>query len=235
MNGIFLSYSSKDREFVSNIACNLLSNNFPVWFDIWNMELGDSLLEMINSGITNSFFLILFMSKSSMKSKWVRKELKSALSERKHSSINKIFNSIIKEVLNANAVISLSINRNGNIDFHADYQNPTDLLKTSESQGTTYKKLLCVAFDLSLLINYSKNSFYKFVYHDGVLEGIDDRIKVRFINLVKSLSQKYDLQYILTLIDSDLPKGYPNIINEEDICLKLNDKDNTGKLFLHSF
>ncbi len=162
-------------------------------------------------------------------------ELKSALKERKHSSINKIFNSIIKDILNTNALISLNINRLGNIEYNADYQNPADLIKTSEAQGTTYKKLLCVAFDLSTLINYSEKSFYKYVYHDGVLEGLDDRIKVRYINLVKTLCEKYNLQYILTLIDSDIPKDTPNIISESEICLKLNDKDNNGKLFLNSF
>jgi uncharacterized protein YydD (DUF2326 family) len=95
--------------------------------------------------------------------------------------------------------------------------------------------LLCVAFDLSTLINYSQNSFYKFVYHDGVLEGLDDRIKGRYIKLIKSICKKYDLQYILTLIDSDIPKDNPEIIDENEICLTLSDKDNNGKLFLNSF
>ena len=157
--------------------------------------------------------------------------LKDALSERKHSNINKIFNSIIKEILDTNALISLKLNNHGNIEFNADYQNKVDFLNTSESQGTTYKKLLCVAFDLSLLVNFSDKSFYKFVYHDGVLEGLDDRIKIRYIKFVKELCEKYDLQYIVTLIDSDLPKDMPNLIEENDICLRLNDKDNNGKLF----
>lgn len=161
--------------------------------------------------------------------------LKDALSERKHSNTNKIFNSIIKEILDTNALISLKLNNQGNVEFNADYQNKVDLLNTSESQGTTYKKLLCVAFDLSLLVNFSDKSFYKFVYHDGVLEGLDDRIKIRYIKLVKELCEKYDLQYIVTLIDSDLPKDMPNLIEENDICLRLNDKDNNGKLFLNSF
>ena len=81
--------------------------------------------------------------------------LKESLSERKHSSINKVFNSIIKEILDTNALISLKLNNQGNIEFNADYQNKTDLLRTSEAQGTTYKKLLCVAFDLSILVHYS--------------------------------------------------------------------------------
>lgn len=161
--------------------------------------------------------------------------LKESLSERKHSSINKVFNSIIKEILDTNALISLKLNNQGNIEFNADYQNKTDLLRTSEAQGTTYKKLLCVAFDLSLLVHYSDKSFYRFVYHDGVLEGLDDRIKVRYIKLIKEYCDIYDLQYIITLIDSDLPKDAQALIEDKDICLRLNDRDNLGKLFLNSF
>lgn len=161
--------------------------------------------------------------------------LKKALTERKHSSINKIFNSIIKEVIDTNALISLKLNNQGNIEFNADYQNKTDLLQTSEAQGTTYKKLLCVAFDMSLLVNYSNNSFYKFAYHDGILEGLDDRIKIRYINHIKEVCSNNDLQCIITLIDSDLPKDNIDLITNEEICLKLNDQDSNGKLFLSSF
>ena len=161
--------------------------------------------------------------------------LKDSLNERKHSNINKVFNSIIKKIIDTNALISLRINKQGNVEFDADYQNKTDLLKTSESEGTSYKKLLCVAFELSLLVNFSNHSFYRFAYHDGVLEGLDDRIKILYIQLAKDFCKKYNLQYIVTLIDSDLPKDDLSIIKEEDICLELTDKDDSGKLFLKSF
>ncbi len=162
-------------------------------------------------------------------------EIKQALKERKHSEINKIFNSIIKTILDTNALLSLNVNKQGNVDFSADYQNKTNLLETSESQGTTYMKLLCVSFDLAILIKYSNKSFYKFAYHDGVLEGLDDRIKECYIEMVKDVCSQYNLQYILTLIDSDLPKTNTEIISDDEICLKLHDNDNDGKLFLNSF
>ena len=195
-------------------------------------------IELIRNKLKAIDNSIIIENKIEEKKKIVKtkiEELKAELNRRKHSNINKIFNSIIKEILDTNALISLKLNNQGNIEFSADYQNPNDLIKTSEAQGTTYKKLLCVAFDLSLLINYSDKSFYRFVYHDGVLEGLDDRIKIRYINLVKNICSKYDIQYILTLIDSDLPKENKDIITDNDICLKLNDKDDSGKLFLHSF
>jgi uncharacterized protein YydD (DUF2326 family) len=165
-------------------------------------------------------------------------EIRTAINSRKHAEINKIFNSIIHDVLGTNAVISIKLNKQGNVEFDANYLNPADLASTSEAQGTTYKKLLCMAFDLSLLIHYSKDSFFRFVYHDGILEGLDNRIKIRLLDKVKQLCEEYNIQYILSLIDSDIPtyptgESYP--ISADEICLELNDKDESGALFLHSY
>jgi len=164
--------------------------------------------------------------------------LTNAITLRNHAEINKTFNQIIHDILGTNALISITQNGQGNIEFDASYQNPDDLNSTSEAQGTTYKKILCMAFDLSLLIHYSKSSFYKFVYHDGILEGLDNRIKLRLLEKVKSICSQYDIQYVLSLIDSDIPTlndGSKYIFNQNEICLELNDKDDSGKLFLQSF
>jgi uncharacterized protein YydD (DUF2326 family) len=164
--------------------------------------------------------------------------IREAVNKRNHADINRIFNSIITDILGTNALISIVQNKQGNIEYSADYQNPSDLNTTSEAQGTTYKKLLCMAFDLSLLIHYSKKSFFRFVYHDGILEGLDNRIKIRLLNKVKSICEENDLQYVLSLIDSDIPtdeKGEKFIFTDTEICLELNDRDDSGKLFLHSF
>ena len=53
---------------------------------------------------------------------------------------------------------------------------------------------------------YSARSFYRFVYHDGALEALDDRKKINFLSVVRKICEDYKLQYILTIIDSDLPK-----------------------------
>ena len=164
--------------------------------------------------------------------------IRDAVNKREHAEINRIFNNIIYDILGTNALISIQQNKQGNIEYSADYQNPADLLTTSEAQGTTYKKLLCMAFDLALMIHYRNRSFFRFAYHDGILEGLDDRIKIRLLNKVKSICEEYDLQYILSLIDSDIPvdeKGEKYQFTSDEICLELNDSDDSGKLFLHSF
>ena len=95
-----------------------------------------------------------------------------------------------------------------------------------------------MAFDLSIMTFYSSHSFYKFVYHDGALEALDDRKKILFIDYVRKMCKELNLQYIMTLIDSDLPKDKSNKIvafTDEEITLTLHDKDDSGKLFKRSF
>jgi hypothetical protein len=42
MTGIFLSHSSKDKAFVCKLAIDLVNQGMPVWFDAWELEMGDS-------------------------------------------------------------------------------------------------------------------------------------------------------------------------------------------------
>jgi len=166
-----------------------------------------------------------------------KEDIQKEIGRQKHAELRRIFNQIIVDVVGTNAIISIKQNDQGNVEYSAEYQN-LQQISTSEADGTTYKKLLCAAFDLSLLIHYSSNSFFRFVYHDGIFEGLDDRIKVRLLDSVKSICQQYNIQYIVSMIDSDIPKTqdgtlYP--IQPSEICLQLNDRDDNGKLFKQSF
>ena len=89
MAGVFISHSSRDKVLISRIAVDLALEGIPVWFDSWEMELGDSLYERIFDGIDQSTFLIVALSESSVQSKWVKKELNAALSkeEKLHQKI----------------------------------------------------------------------------------------------------------------------------------------------------
>ncbi|WP_321429407.1 DUF2326 domain-containing protein [uncultured Methanolobus sp.] len=166
------------------------------------------------------------------------KEINVSIDEQKHAEIRKTFNHIIKSILNVNALLSLSLNKYGNIEFDARIQNPESLDITSEDDGASYRKLLCIAFDIAILIYYSDKSFYHFAYHDGSLEALDDRKKIKYVSIINKICADYDLQYILTAIDSDLPRNeYGDVIpfSESEICLKLHDRDDSGKLFKRSF
>ena len=154
-----------------------------------------------------------------------------AIAEQCHAEIRKVFNRIIGDVLSTNGLISVAMNKAGNVEFVGDIQNPKSLAVTDEAGGTTYKKLMCMAFDIVILIVYSKASFYRFVYHDGALETVEDRKRMLFIQMVRRVCSEYGLQYIMTLIDSDLPMDETGKVvpfPDAEICLRLHDKDDSG-------
>ena len=80
-------------------------------------------------------------------------------------------------MLGEEAIISITPNKANNFEFEAEIVNTGKI--TSQSKGTSYKQVLCAMFDLSILKVYADKPFFKFVYHDGILEGLDDRKKIQ--------------------------------------------------------
>ena len=76
---VFISYSSKDANFVDQLATALVANRVHIWLDKWEMQVGDSLLDKIQSALTTSDYLLVVLSKASVESEWCKKELKAGL------------------------------------------------------------------------------------------------------------------------------------------------------------
>lgn len=75
MNSVFISYSRKNREFASRIAFDLKSRGLNVWFAQWGLKVGESLTKKIGDAVQSQDYLIIVLSKVSVKSEWVMKEL----------------------------------------------------------------------------------------------------------------------------------------------------------------
>jgi tetratricopeptide (TPR) repeat protein len=76
---IFISYSHHDRGFVKRLAHDLKAVGLTVWWDEWEIRVGDSIIEKISQGINGSAYLAVVLSPHSVKSNWVQRELGSAL------------------------------------------------------------------------------------------------------------------------------------------------------------
>lgn len=81
---IFLSYSSADKPFVARLANDLRAGRVRVWFDQWELKVGDSLTQRIQAGIAESSWLAVVLSKNSVNSEWVKKELAAAQAKELH-------------------------------------------------------------------------------------------------------------------------------------------------------
>jgi hypothetical protein len=75
----FLSHSSLDKPFIRQLASDLKANGIQVWLDEQNIKVGESIPEKISQGLAESDYFLLAVSKNSVASEWVKKELNSAL------------------------------------------------------------------------------------------------------------------------------------------------------------
>ncbi len=151
----------------------------------------------------------------------------------KYTAIRNTFAEIVNQILQAPALISIKQNSMGNVDFVYSFDDGT-----AKDRGFTYGKLLCVAFDLAILINYRKESYYRFIYHDDAFANEDNRIKNRLLQVIRNVCEKHDLQYLCSVIKDELPRDETGMFvnfSIEEIVLRLHDKDDSGKLFLMSF
>ncbi len=148
------------------------------------------------------------------------------------STIRIFFSEIVEEVINRKALLSVSPNREGHLDFRVEILDESGNT-TSADRGHTYRKLLSIAFDMALLRSHLDQKFPRFVYHDGVFESLDDRKKENLLAVVHDYA-KLGIQSVITLIDSDLPprteKEGP-VFSADEIVLTLHDETEQGRLF----
>lgn len=126
---IFISYSRKDKDFVAKLAKDLKDSGISIWLDIWKINIGDSFRKKIyEEGISKSDYLLIVLSKDSIKSNWVKDELNAGLV--KEMSKKKIF--VLPVVLNIpNSKIPLSIADKKHANFRENYSDGLlELLKT---------------------------------------------------------------------------------------------------------
>ncbi len=153
-------------------------------------------------------------------------------SNTRYINIRNYFSEFAMSVLNYPAIISIHKNKNNNVEYSYKIGD------TRKGEGHTYKKMLCVVFDLAILAEYSNESYFKFVYHDDVFSNQENKIRVKLLKLLRIYCDKYNIQYILSIIKDDLPRdenGNPIEFSKDDIILELHDKDDSGKLFKTSF
>lgn len=76
----FLAHSSDDKPIVEAIGSWLhKEKGLDIWIDSWSLSPGDSLVGEIGNAIKSSDRLLVFLTPSSVTSKWVQKELATGL------------------------------------------------------------------------------------------------------------------------------------------------------------
>lgn len=77
----FISHASEDKdEFVREFVNRLLKLGYLTFYDEYSIKLGDSIVEKLNEGISNSQVFIIVISPNFLKKKWTNKEFNTIFS-----------------------------------------------------------------------------------------------------------------------------------------------------------
>lgn len=76
MPTVFLSHSSKDKTIARQLASDLTEYGHRVFFDEWDIKVGDCIVTAIEQGIVHAEFVVILLSPNSVESQWVEREWK---------------------------------------------------------------------------------------------------------------------------------------------------------------
>lgn len=159
-------------------------------------------------------------------------EAQSADNNSLFSTIRLYFSEIIEDVIAHKALLNVRVNVEGHLEFRADILDDAGKA-TSAGLGHTYRKLMCIAFDLAVLRAHLDVKFPRFVYHDGVFESLDDRKKANLLAVIREYAG-LGVQPIITLIAADMPPAAENegpVFTPDEVVLTLHDEGPEGRLF----
>ena len=75
MINVFISHNSKDKPVARQIAKVLIHHGIKPWIDEAEINVGDSLTEKIRDGLDNVDYVLALISKNSVDSEWVKREI----------------------------------------------------------------------------------------------------------------------------------------------------------------
>lgn len=123
----FISHASEDKDdIVRDLADALKENGFEVWYDEFELKIGDSLRKKIDNGLSKSRFGIVIISPSFVKKNWTEYELNGMVAKEMdgHKVILPIWHKISKdEVLKFSPTLSDKIALNTSIHTIQDIIN----------------------------------------------------------------------------------------------------------------
>lgn len=201
---VFISYSTKNENLALNIYNECKSLDIDVWFAPKSIKIGESYTSTINKAIKNSNFFILILSKQSMESYHVLKELGLAVKNKKkilpikidYSDINEDFEYLLE-----------------NIQWHI-------LLETDDKdfqyEIRNFLNLLILNNKLYISSSNNSNTIKQKEMFNLVLGNIDEDIERYLVEAIAIDSQYYSEE----------------LSGQFDICLDWYQEDNSIYIFV---
>lgn len=125
---VFISYSHADRNFVDLLTSRLQADNIGYWRDEKDLLVGDVVDKAISDGIQRNTLFLVVLTPSSIKSKWVSRELDEAAHEAVENQ--KIILPVVAEGLGV-AEVPARIRRVKCAVFSGDFESAYAILRRS--------------------------------------------------------------------------------------------------------
>lgn len=128
---IFISHASEDKPFAKKLSTDLKDNGFEVWLDEWEIRVGDSITEKIESGLKKADYLIVVLSDNFIKKNWPMRELRASIMKQASSGKKFILPVKIDDQPMPELLSDILY-----ADFRTDYNSGLDKLVFSISQDS---------------------------------------------------------------------------------------------------
>lgn len=79
MASVFISHRGVDQDAAERLAMELRNRGHVVWLDTWKINIGESIVERVNEGLSDSSYLVLCYSDAGSTSPWMSREWMSTL------------------------------------------------------------------------------------------------------------------------------------------------------------
>jgi hypothetical protein len=79
MSNVFISHRSDDNLAAEQLAQDIKQSGHNTWLDIWEISLGDSVIQKINEGLQGATYVVVCYSSQGIESSWMSREWMSTL------------------------------------------------------------------------------------------------------------------------------------------------------------
>ena len=87
----FISYSSRDEQFVERLYADLQNKGIRCWFTPEDLRIGDKLRTRIEESIRVHDKLLVVLSENSIRSRWVEEEVETGLERKRRECAQVLF------------------------------------------------------------------------------------------------------------------------------------------------
>ncbi|MBL7493048.1 toll/interleukin-1 receptor domain-containing protein [Frankia sp. AgB1.9] len=95
MAKVFVSHRGVDAVPAERLARDLQAAGHEVWLDLWEIEIGDSIVEKMNEGLAGAQYVVLCLSVAGVTAPWITREWAPAVARQLENSGTRLLPAVL--------------------------------------------------------------------------------------------------------------------------------------------